>query len=525
MSLLTHSKELKDLHSHYDFIIVGSGPAGCVVASGLATNPNVSVLLIEAGGTDAVPEVQDANQWWSNLESERNWHFKGEADTILGERSLPYHSGKVLGGGSSINASAWARGHRSDWNYLQALTGESGWAYEAVVKAYQRIEQWTGALDNERRGRTGPLCISPSLKIGEGNSQGRGLGPAFLAAVSEQGIPLFDQQNGALMEAPIGASLTDLCACDGRRSSVFQAYVAPLLQQGNLDLITKALVTKITLRGSKAVGVEVEQDGTRRGVESVHEVIVSAGALQTPKLLMQSGIGPAPELEQHGIPVLHALPGIGQNLQDHTVANLAFQAPKEMPSQTVCPQAAAFLRSSGNSSPAPDMYVFVVEGSVSAADGLIWALGAMLLRPESHGTLRLSGPHASDPPRIEGHLLSEKHDLEILIEGTKFCQEVAQSEAMRGCIQRQLSPALSSDDQLATYIAQTASSCWHVCGTCKMGTDAMSVVNSAFEVHGLAGLRIADASVLPRVPLGNTMASTIIVGAEAVRKITGKYGL
>jgi choline dehydrogenase len=343
--------------------------------------------------------------------------------------------------------------------------------------------------------------------------------------VSEKGIPLFDQQNGALMEASTGASLTDLCACGGGRSSVFRAYVAPLLQQGNFDLLTEALVTRVKLRDSKVVGVEVEQDGTRRHIGSVHEVIISAGALQTPKLLMQSGIGPAPELEYHGIPVLHSMPGIGNNLQDHTVAALAWQAPKGMLSETTCPQAAAFLRSSGNSSPAPDMYVFVVEASTSAADGIIWGIGAMLLRPESHGTLRLSGPHASDPPRIEGRLLSEKHDLQVLMEGMKFCQEVAQSEAMRGCIQRQLSPALSSDDQLATYIAQTASSCWHVCGTCKMGTDDMSVVNSAFEVHGLEGLRIADASVLPRVPLGNTMASTIIVGAEAVQKIAGKYGL
>src|SRR3977135_1306026 len=299
-----------NLKSQYDFIVCGSGSSGSVVARRLAENPDVSVLLLEAGGTDDVPNVMEAIQWSTNLGSERDWGFADQPNPHLNGRSIPLNMGKVLGGGSSINVMAWSRGHKNDWEFFASEAGDPAWNYESVLKIYRHIEDWHGAPDPKYRGTGGPVFVQPSPDPNP-------IAPAMLEGARSVGISTFENQNGRMMEGAGGCSIMDVRIRDGKRQSVFRSYTFPYMDRPNLTVLTHALVTRITFEGKRATGVECIYNGKPNRISAGNEVVLSLGAIHTPKVLMQSGIGDEVELKRHGISLVQHLPGVGQNFQDH----------------------------------------------------------------------------------------------------------------------------------------------------------------------------------------------------------------
>ena len=307
-----NQRELRsNLKAQYDFIICGSGSSGSVVASRLAENPAMSVLLLEAGGDDDVPSVTDARQWVTNIGSERYWEFNAEPNPHLNGRAIPMGMGKVLGGGSSINAMIWARGHKSDWDFFASEAGDPAWGYESILDIYRRIEAWQGAPDARYRGTGGPVFVQPLQRDPTPAVQ------ALFDGITSLGIPIFENQNGRIMEADGGASAADMRIRDGKRQSIFRAYVFPLMDQPNLTVLPHALVTRLAFEGNRITSVEISYEGRTRRIRAGREVILSLGAIHTPKVLMQSGIGDQAELQRFGIPVVQHLPGVGQGFQDH----------------------------------------------------------------------------------------------------------------------------------------------------------------------------------------------------------------
>ncbi|HXA50451.1 MAG TPA: GMC family oxidoreductase N-terminal domain-containing protein, partial [Candidatus Acidoferrum sp.] len=299
-----------NLKRDYDFIVCGSGSSGSVVARRLAENPDVDVLLLEAGGSDDVPNVTEAVQWPLNRVSERNWGFTGQPSPYLNGRSIPLAMGKVLGGGSSINAMAWAHGHKNDWDFFASEAGDPAWNYQSVLSIYRRIEDWHGAPDPEYRGTGGPVFVQPAPDPNP-------VAPAMVEGARSVGIPTFESHNGRMMEGDGGAALADLRVRDGKRQSVFRSYTFPYMDRPNLTVLTHALVTRVIFQGKRATGVEIAYDSKTRRIGAELEVVLSLGAIHTPKVLMQSGIGDQVELQRFGVPLVQHLPGVGQNFQDH----------------------------------------------------------------------------------------------------------------------------------------------------------------------------------------------------------------
>src|SRR6201985_147831 len=308
-----NQRKLRDgLTSQYDFIVCGSGSSGSVVARRLAENPDVSVLLLEAGGGDEVPSVTEAARWFENLGSERDWSCVYQPNPRLKGRSMPLGMGKVLGGGSSINVMGWARGHKNDWDFFASESGETAWNYASVLNIYRRMEDWQGAPDPTRRGTGGGGFL-----VGAAQPASTPPPPAMVEGARSIGMPTFDSNNGRLMEDGGGASIIDVRARDGKRLSVFRTYVFPYMDRPNLTVRPHALVTRLTLEGKRATGVDIACDGKIQRITAGREVVLSLGAMHTPKVLMLSGIGDEAELRRLGIPVVQHLPGVGQNFQDH----------------------------------------------------------------------------------------------------------------------------------------------------------------------------------------------------------------
>jgi choline dehydrogenase len=513
------AKLTSELKPHYDFIVCGSGSSGSVVAGRLAENPDLHVLLLEAGGDDDAPSVIEARQWIKNIGSERYWQFKAEPNRWLNGRAISLGMGKGLGGGSSINAMIWARGHKSDWDFFASEAGDPAWSYESVLNIYRRIEDWHGAPDPKYRGTGGPIFVQPRP---DSNPAAR---PLF-EGISSVGIPIFENQNGRMMEADGGASIPDMRIRDGKRQSVFRSYVFPCMDRPNLTVLCHALVTRLTFKGKRATGVEICWDGHTHRIRAGREVIMSLGAINTPKVLMQSGIGDQTELRRFGIRVVQHLPGVGHGFQDHPVVGCVWECSEPL-APDVVPDAVLFWKSETGLG-SPDFQI--LQGVLSAEDaaklGLPasgWTLLGNVVQPKSRGHVRLTGSDPADPVQIEANLLSDPDDRKAALECVKLCRELGSFDVLRPFLKREILPGKLKRTTLEDYIRDAAISFWHQTSTAKMGRDAMSVVDGNLKIYGVDSLRIADGSIMPRVTTGNTMAPCVIIGERAAEIIRNQH--
>ena len=513
-----------NLRATYDFIVCGAGSAGSVLARRLAENPSVQVLLIEAGGGDERASVMEPAAWPTNLGGDTDWGFMAEPNPALNGRAMPMSMGKVCGGGSSINVMVWARGHRSDWEHFAEQSGDASWGYESVLGLYREIENWQGAADPIRRGSGGPVYVQSAPDPG----------PAAYAMVDaghELGIPTYASPNGEMMEGPGGCAISDVLIRNGKRHSIFRAFTYPFLDRPNLTLLTHTEVNRVLIQNGRAFGVEVLSNGALRQFKAAHEVILSLGAIQTPTVLMRSGLGEEAELRAHDIKVLSKLPGVGANLQDHVSFGCIWEYREPIAPRNSGSEATLYWKSDAALTD-PDLLFCQVEFPVpspeTAPRGVPqhgWTMFAGLAKPKSRGRVRLASADPNVRPRIELNTFGHPDDLKAAIACVELCRDLGNTQAFAPLVTREAMPGPLRKADMERYVRDAAVTYWHQTCSAKMGRDAMSVVDANLRVYGVEGLRVADGSIMPTVTTGNTMAPCVIIGEKASRYIRATHGL
>ncbi len=519
----------------YDYIIIGAGSAGCVLANRLTEDPKVNVLLLEAGGPDDKQEIHIPITWLRLFKTAYDWAYETEPEPQMNNRKMYWPRGKMLGGSSSMNAMMYVRGNRQDYNEWAEL-GAQGWSFPEVLPYFKKMENYErGATD--WRGAGGPLNIAEQRSPNP-------LTTAFLQAAAEVGIPKTDDFNGPHQEGVNYALVTQK---GGRRFSTADAYLRPALKRPNLTVCTKVLASRILTEGKRAVGVEWQQHGQSEQVRANREVILCGGAINSPQLLLLSGIGPATQLKALGIDVVADLPGVGHNLQDHLASGVQYHCTqpitlasaeqlgnvvtfllfKKGPLTSNGPEGAAFVKTKPELA-VPDLEIFFVP-SFFAEHGALnppghgYCISVVLLHPESKGSITLRSINPADPPKIQANYLTSEQDLKILIEGLKRCRQIGQARAFAPYRGPEFlhGEEVQSDEDLAEFLYSRAETLYHPVGTCKMGSDLLAVVDVQLRVIGIEGLRVADASVMPSIISGHTNAPSIMIGERAADLIKG----
>ncbi|MBD2248358.1 GMC family oxidoreductase N-terminal domain-containing protein [Nostoc sp. FACHB-888] len=503
--------------TQYDYIVIGAGSAGCVVANRLTEDSETTVLLLEAGTPDTKPEIHTPAQCLSLLGSEVDWAYFSEPEPYLNNRKIFCPRGKVLGGSSSINFMIYLRGNPHDYDHWQSL-GNPGWSYQDVLPYFKKSEhQQRGA--SKYHGIDGELSVTDHIAPAVVSQR-------FVDAAVALGYDHNPDVNGKRQE---GAGLYQLTIKDGKRHSTAAAFLLPIFQRPNLTLTTGALVTRLLFEGTHTVGVEYLHEGTLHQVRVNSEVILSAGAFDSPKLLMLSGIGDAEHLQALGIPVVADLPGVGQNLQDHPVVSVAHEATQDLhtASSSSIAEAGLFLHTEGNLDAAPDLQflfgpVVLVPPSYTHS-GSGFTSFVCLPHPQNIGSVSLRSPDPKDAPVIQMNFLQSEADVQKLVAGIKLLRNLFGASAFDEFRGEEIAPGADkqSDPALVAYVREACDTVYHPVGTCKMGIDSMAVVDPELRVHGIEGLRVVDASIMPTITTGNTNAPTIMIGEKAADLIKG----
>ena len=520
----------------FDYVIVGAGSAGCVLANRLSEDPGARVCLLEAGGRDRNPWIHLPVGYAKTMVMPKvNWLFDTEPDAHTADRPLPVPRGRVLGGSSSINGLIYVRGQTLDYDGWAQL-GNRGWSYDEVLPYFKKAEHREGAGDPAYRGHGGPLNVADVREtdalldkvILAGESLGFARNPDYNAS-SQEGFGYFQ----TTMK-------------DGRRMSAARAYLHPVLTRENLILETHAHACRVRFEGRRAVAVEFRQRGAERRVRAAREVLLAAGAIQSPQLLELSGVGHPDLLSEHGIEVVQDLPGVGENLHDHYIARLTFRIRgartlnERLRGPALVGEAAKYLlgRTGALTAPAgvvygfvrtrpevetPDVQYHVAHASFRDAKKRILddfpglTIGPCQLRPESRGSLHIRSADPFAAPVIRPNFLHQFQDRETLVAGMRLARELAAAAPLAEHVVGEITPgsAVDSDDALIDYAARTGATLYHPVGTCKMGGDPMAVVDDSLRVHGIEALRVVDASIMPRLTSGNTNAPTIMIAEKA----------
>ncbi|MFO1150001.1 MAG: GMC family oxidoreductase N-terminal domain-containing protein [Alsobacter sp.] len=525
----------------YDYVIVGAGPAGCVLASRLSEDPAVRVALLEAGGRDLHPLFHMPAGFAKMTKGIASWGWSTVPQKHLGGRVLRFTQAKVLGGGSSINAQIYTRGNARDYDAWAAEAGCEGWAYADVLPYFKRAE------DNQRfvdayHGYGGPIGVSVPinpLPISE----------AFLRAAQEYGIPYNPDFNGARQD---GIGHYQVTVRNARRSSAASAYLRPARGRGNLTVLPVSAVTRVTVEKGRATGVEVAgEGGALSRIRAGREVIVSCGAIGSPRLLMLSGIGPAEHLRGVGVDVVHDLPGVGANLQDHldlyvicectgdhtydgyarldrTIwAGLQYLAFRKGPVASTLFETGGFWYAD-RSARSPDIQFHLglgsgIEAGVARLKNAGVTLNTAFLRPRSRGSVRLASADPAAAPLIDPNYWDDPYDRAVALDGLRMGREIMRQKALAPFIlaERLPGPGVTSEEDLARFAHQTCKTDHHPAGTCKMGTDAMAVVTPDLKLRGIDNLRVCDSSVMPLLVSSNTNAPTIMIGEKGADLVRG----
>ncbi|WP_226955167.1 GMC family oxidoreductase [Mesopusillimonas faecipullorum] len=511
------------LRKRYDYIVCGSGAAGSVIAARLAQDSNTQVLLLEAGDTDQAPSVIQPSAWFTNLGTERDWQDVSEPQDGLLGRKMAMGTGKVLGGGTSINACNYARGHRNDFALWQAESGDPGWGYDGVLQVYKRLENWQGPADPVRRGSGGPLWVQPAHRP-------NACAAALLDAAEKAGIPRQADANGVLMEGGSGAALLNHNIENGHRLNMPTAFLYPMMGQPNLTVLTGAYVDKLELERGHATTVVMRWQGQSLRIAASREIVLSLGAINTPKLLMLSGIGDEAELNALGASTLCHLPGVGKHLQDHILlGGCIWEYDTPLPMTNSGADSMVLLKSRPELQ-TPDLYLVHIQlpyaSPVVAAQYDLpqagWAIAPGLLRPRSQGTLALRSLDPDARPVLRPNYLQDPDDVRALIRGVEISRELGNSAAMREFAKREAAPGHLKGKDLENFVRNASTTFFHASGTCRMGTGADAVVDAQLRVRGVEGLRIADASIMPRITTGPTMAPSMMIGQRLADMLLGQ---
>ena len=498
--------------TQYDYIVIGAGSAGCVIANRLTEDSETTVLLLEAGNPDTKPEIQIPLECTHLLGSEVDWGYFSEPEPYLNNRKIFCPRGKVLGGSSSINFLLYTRGNYRDYDHWESL-GNPGWSYQDVLPYFKKSE-------NQQRGADSYHSVNGELSVTDIISPAP-ISQRFIDAAVALGYDRNPDFNGIQQE---GAGFFQFTVKDGKRHSAAAAFLLPILERPNLATITGALVTRLLFEGNRTVGVEYMYKGTLHQVKVNREVILSAGAFDSPKLLLLSGIGNKEQLQALGIPVVVDLPGVGQNLQDHIFVPVTYEATQDLHKATTSngiAETGLFLHSGGNLDAVPDLEL--IFGSILWAppgypnSGLGFTGLAVLTHPQNTGSVSLRSPDPQDAPLIRLNYLQGQSDVQKLINAIKLMRKLFHTNIFDEFRGREVAPGddVTSDEAFEAYIREVCGTVFHPVGTCKMENDPMAVVDPELQVYGVEVLRIVDASIMPTIIMGHTNAPTIAIGEKA----------
>ncbi|OJF10987.1 GMC family oxidoreductase [Couchioplanes caeruleus] len=492
-----------------EYVVVGAGSAGSVITRRLLDR-GFTVHVIEAGPPDIDPAVHDPQAWPVLLGGSQDWSVMTTPQQHANGRSLFWPRGKVLGGSSSLNGMIYVRGHRSDFDGW-AAQGCTGWDFDSVLPLFLRSEDHVDGA-GAWHGAGGPL---PVERIAEPHPTAA----AFLEAASVLGYPVNEDFNGEHMT---GVGYNHLTTRNGRRASAWQSFVAPVLDNPRLTVTTDALVHRVVVRDGRATFVEYSTGGAVCRAWADAEVVLSAGTIGSPQILMRSGIGPAAHLGEVGVPVVLDLPGVGANLHDHLLVSNVYEATQPLPpGRHNLLEAQLFTYSHRWEGPGPDLQplfmhvVYPAEGYPQPEQG--YTIAAGIVRPRSRGTLRLASADPAVPPLCDPNVLADSYDLEALVDAVEICRQIGAADGFKTWRKTEVAPGpdARTREDLRTYVRRTVGTYHHQVGTCRMGVDDDAVVSPDLTVRGVTGLRVADASIMPTITSGNTNAPSIMIGEKA----------